>query len=346
MAGKYTVYVGTVGQGLWRSPDAGQKWMRVGWMPDDQVFHLEAQVRAVAVDPRNSQIVFAGDELGLYRSEDGGTKWKKVPGKLDGVSVWSLAIDPVNNDTMFAGVRPSGLYRSRDAGKTWEKLKAPIEEYSMIGPNRILNVRIDPLDHRKVWAGSEHGGVYRSFDGGDSWVRVRGGLTDHNNHADVHDVTIIPGVHLEKNNGSVRMVPGRGETLLVTGPGEMMASDDLGESWNHFVGAKDFPTPYMHTVAVKRDDPKTVYVGISDQAIGSTGGIMRTRDGGKSWQSCPLPQEPNSGFFTMAQHPSDPNVLWAGTLLGELYYTEDGGDTWHKTERELTEIRALKVVPN
>ena len=43
MAKDYTICIGTVGQGLWHSPDGGETWHRMR-----QPFPLESRVRALA----------------------------------------------------------------------------------------------------------------------------------------------------------------------------------------------------------------------------------------------------------------------------------------------------------
>jgi hypothetical protein len=46
MAQDYTICIGTVGQGLWHSPDGGETWQRMR-----QPFPLESRVRALALHP-------------------------------------------------------------------------------------------------------------------------------------------------------------------------------------------------------------------------------------------------------------------------------------------------------
>src|SRR5207248_1272778 len=60
----------TVNQdGLYRTDDGGRHWTRL----------LEGEVRAVAVDPSDERVVYAGTEpVRLYRSEDGGDSWEEL----------------------------------------------------------------------------------------------------------------------------------------------------------------------------------------------------------------------------------------------------------------------------
>ena len=85
---------------------------------------------------------------------------------------------------------------------------------------------------------------------------------------------------------------------------------------------------------------------IGDTAIGSTGGTQRSTDGGETWETRPLPVEPNSNIWSIATHPADPNVVLASSLFGEIYTSGDAGDSWQKLKREFSEIGAMVWVPN
>ena len=117
MAKDYTICIGTVGQGLWQSPDGGETWQRMR-----QPFPLESRVRALALHPTEAHTLFAGADSGVYRSGDNGASWERVSGPEANLNIWSLAIDPSNPETIFAGTSPSAVYRSQDGGQHWEKL--------------------------------------------------------------------------------------------------------------------------------------------------------------------------------------------------------------------------------
>ena len=95
MAGNYSIMVGTTGAGLFHSADSGESWRRVG-----APFPGESQVRALAVDPRNSSVVYAGAENGIYRSEDSGMTWNRLDSPMAGLKIWSIAVDPSNSSNI------------------------------------------------------------------------------------------------------------------------------------------------------------------------------------------------------------------------------------------------------
>ena len=66
---KMTILVGTVGQGVMRSPDGGDTWARVGV---NNGLHSDAVVRSMAVHPWRPSVLFVGTDKGLLRSEDAG----------------------------------------------------------------------------------------------------------------------------------------------------------------------------------------------------------------------------------------------------------------------------------
>jgi hypothetical protein len=127
-----------IGDGLYKSTDAGKTWRRVGLENSEHIGNIQ-------IDPRNSNVVYvaaqgplwsAGGDRGIYKTTDGGTTWKAVltvSPDTGGNEVW---IDPNNPDVLYAstwqrrrgvgqmigGGRESGIYKSTNAGNTWTKL--------------------------------------------------------------------------------------------------------------------------------------------------------------------------------------------------------------------------------
>ena len=322
MAGNYSILVGTTGAGLFHSSNSGESWSRIG-----TPFPGESQIRALASDPNSPNIVYAGSNNGIYRSEDAGGSWVKLDSPMEGLNIWSIAVDPLDSNTVFVGTSPPFVFRSRDGGKTWEKLSAAIAQECVIGSPRVTAMVVDPVDQGTVFAGVEIDGVYRSRDGGDTWAHVDSGITN----PDIHGLAFSLGEN---------------KKVLVSTPGEIFASQDDGETFQSLTATGSFPMPYCRWIAVKPDDPQVLFAANGDAAIGNTGTIQRSTDGGKSWETRPLPVEPNSPLWNFATHSADPNLILANSVYGELYRSPDGGDSWEKLKKEFTEVRALAWVPN
>lgn len=327
MAKNFTICMGTLGTGLWRSTNGGETWQRARFGEGQQG---EQSIYGFAVHPGDPSIIYAAGADGVYVSRDRGAKFDRLNSPMNGMCVWRVVIDPAQPETIFAGTRPAAVFRSRDAGEHWERVCSDFaEECLNVGTSRITGLAVDPSNHHMVWAGAEVDGVRVSLDGGDTWSRVTGGPLDD---PDIHDIVVAPST------------PTR---VLVTTPHEIGVSDDGGDSWQG-VGARDhFSLPYCRTVAVKEDDPRVVFVGTGNQALGDAGAIQRSTDGGETWETPRLPVPANSYIGAFATHPADPNLILASTHYGQIFASPDGGEWWVKLPREGTELRrALVWIPN
>jgi photosystem II stability/assembly factor-like uncharacterized protein len=276
--------------------------------------------------PTEPHTVFAGGDTGVFVSHNGGARWERLGADGALPTIWSLAIDPVEPQVLFAGTRPSGLYRSRDGGRQWEKLAADIARECSIGETFVTSVVVDPDDHRIVWAAVEIDGVFRSLDGGNTWKHLETGLYD----PDIHALAIAATLPKRVYASTAR---------------EMFVSDNVGESWKPLGIKKKWPLPYARGIAVKTDDSGVLFAGCGETTTGEKGYVLRTTDVGESWEIMSLPTQSNATIWGLATHPADGNRIVAFSLFGEVYVTEDAGASWRKIAREFGEIRAAVWVP-
>jgi photosystem II stability/assembly factor-like uncharacterized protein len=89
---------------LLKSDDAGKTWQSLaGDLP------ARAPVLAIAEDPKDANLLFAGTEFALHFSADGGKKWLRLQGGLPTIAVRDLAIQKQMDD-LVVGTFGRGIY--------------------------------------------------------------------------------------------------------------------------------------------------------------------------------------------------------------------------------------------
>ena len=91
--------------------------------------------------------------------------------------------------------------------------------------------------------------------------------------------------------------------------------DEAGEAW---IVELSLAGSGAQCLAVNPDDPDTVYAGLRE------GGVRRTRDAGRSWVDCDLPEP---AVFSLAVSRAD-GAVYAGTEPSRLFRSTDRGESW------------------
>ncbi len=316
----HRLYVGTIGEGLWRSLDGGETFTRTC----DGMF-VECHIRAIAVHPREPRVLYLGSEQGLFRSGDGADHWSRVPSPLDGLQIWSILLVPADPEVIVVGTCPARLFRSGDGGRSWSEADVRMR----LDCPRIMHTRVTTLcgrpdDAQTVWAGVEIDGVYRSRDGGRSWQPVGSGLSSQ----DIHALAYVGG--------------GR---LLASTNNDVNVSRDDGDSWQPLHLPNVLPLPYYRGMAQRPGQPETLLLGVGDAPPGTTGLVARSVDGGASWQPAAMAGRANSTMWNFATDPAEPNLVYASSVSGQLYRSTDGGASWQRVGHEFGEVRAIAWTP-
>jgi photosystem II stability/assembly factor-like uncharacterized protein len=324
MTGCHRLYVGTIGEGLFRSTDGGETFARAC----DGTF-VECHVRALAIHPQNPRSLYMGSELGLFHSSNGADSWRRVESPINGRQVWSILISPHHPDLILVGTCPSGIFRSDDGGHTWREPAASlIQECPRIMHTRMTTIVAHPTDTETLWAGVEIGGLQRSRDGGRTWQALGGGLSSQ----DIHGLVLVPG------NGG----PGR---MLASTNNDMNLSTDGGESWQPLHIGRSLPWSYCRGLIQPCGRPEEILLGHGDGPPGTVGVVARSLDAGQTWQVARMPGRTNSTVWTFAVHPAEPQMIYAASVSGEIYRSTDRGASWDKLRHEFGEIRALAWTP-
>ena len=201
---------------------------------------------SLGIVPNDYRTVYAGtDGRGVYRSTDVGDSWTHT-GLKEG-AVWSIAVDPLNPEIVYAGTwgtkrfggEDAGLFRSLNAGEAWSKI---------LDAAPVVSIAIAPHNPNIVYAGTYGKGVFRTNDKGKNWASKNHGLKSQS----VWAVVINP------NNP---------RTLYAgTWDNGVFRSIDEGESWQPMNNG--LTSIHVQSLAIDTQTPQNIYAG-------TTGGIFQ-----------------------------------------------------------------------
>src|SRR5580765_8898899 len=106
--------------------------------------------------------LYAATGDGIVRLDEAGDAWT-VELALSGSGAQCLAVDPVDPDTVYAGLREGGVRRSVDGGRSWVDCGLP--------EPGVFSLAVSAADGA-VYAGTEPSRLFRSEDGGATWVEL------------------------------------------------------------------------------------------------------------------------------------------------------------------------------
>jgi photosystem II stability/assembly factor-like uncharacterized protein len=275
-SGPARLYIGTWGNGLWRSADAGLTWEPAG----DGIPH--AEITAVAVGSAQgsrSGMLYAGTEPStLSRSKDGGETWREQTALLElpSSSSWSfppkpethhvrwIETDPNVAGKVYAAIEAGALVRSLDGGDTWhDRVRGgPIDTHTA-ATHREANGRLYSA------AGD---GYFESSDGGDSWSRPMEGLR--------HGYLV--GVAVDSGNPDTVVVSAASGPYVAYRPGSAEAYLYRKTVGQPFELAMD-GLPHGQGTVASRLATHPVEPGVFYAA--NNHGLFRSEDGGTSWKA-------------------------------------------------------------
>ena len=281
----------SVGEGIFRSMDAGRSWTRMG-------LEKTGRIGKVVIHPQNPDVVLAcalghaygpQQERGVFRTTDGGKTWTRTLFADENTGCSDLEMDPRNPRRLLAGMWTldiktwgresggpgSGLYESNDGGVSWQKLTGHGLPAKTVGKTMVA---IAPSNPERIyalfetgdgvpWKGqeTETGQLWRSDDGGREWQRISSdrhwmGRAHYYSHMEV-----APDNENEAYafNASWSISRDGGRTLTQVGFGEAPGGDH-------------------HDMWIDPTNPGVMYVG-HDQ------GLSLSNNRGKSWRRLRLP---------------------------------------------------------
>jgi hypothetical protein len=304
-------------------------------------------VEAIAVDPTNANIAYAGSvNGGVWRTDNFAAPnpiWKPLTDyQLPFLDINSLTISPVNHNELFAGPGPTsanafyggpgfGVARSLDGGAHWQVLGA-----STLAGQAIRSIVPTSLNGGQVvlaaalYSGQDFfppflqpgGGVYRSADGGVTWTQLSGAPGTGLPAEGVSDLIADPG---NPNRFYAAVQPW---IFGDTGNEGVYRSDDGGQTWTQMDnGLTGLGTSIRILLA---DSHSAAGDAVYAMVIGNNGGlsgVFRSADHGADWTSLGTPPiniyQNRQGILhgAITADPNDPNIVY---ISGDGDFTQPG----------------------
>ena len=229
----------------------------------------ETDIQAIAVDPKDTRVLYAASEKRLYKTLDTGDQWKQLLSVRGSDNrIHFILINP--RDPRYVYVASDrGIQFSQDGGKKWENIyrgtgeKAKAVYCLSMDTTRtgvlwagtaagLVRVTLDPREVKKVegfpetavfsllqddrdaarfWAGTEKG-IYKSIDSGAHWQRVQ---TETRNSMEGPDETSLSQFQVEEISFAPAManlvhLAGNDKFYAATAKG-ILQGDPSGDVW-------------------------------------------------------------------------------------------------------------------
>ncbi|HSY57911.1 MAG TPA: YCF48-related protein [Terriglobales bacterium] len=281
--------------GVFRSRDAGNTWEMLTPAGDPELRNFDS----LAIDPQNSEIIYAGTFHLPWKTTDGGEDWTAIhSGMIDDSDVLSLSVNPSNSHQVFASAC-SGIYRSEDSGDHWKRIQG-IPDSS----RRSLVIRFDPTSPGTLYAGTTEG-LWKSVDAGARWRRISPSAWV------INSLAVLPA---DDESTASRVLIGTEQQGVVV----IKAS---GDGKDQFESANDgFEHRRIVSLTFDRENPERLAAVL----VNASEPVISTEDGGKSW--LPL----GSGFEPggVRRLFSTPAGWWAAVASGGLIHLDPISGKW------------------
>ncbi len=300
---------------LFVTSDRGDTWqaaMSIPGLGDRSGSIAEVGVNLLKIDPQDHLAVYLGSLAhGLFYTYDIATGWNQVK-SLPQTRINDLVVSPDNKCRLYAALG-NQVFRSNDCSRTWEQI--------FVDSNQEVAINTLAVDHynpNNIYLGTSRGEIMKSIDGGYSWRtiwRLDNGILQ---------LTISPldsrliYVATSKNNiyhFTSNTTTNPANSTNIEANFSVSNWTDLGASLKNFNLGTDF---------------RELIVNQKDGAvfIASAKGIIRSRDGGSTWENLNLlPPEKEATINSLAVNPNNSAELFYITDT-TFFRSSDGGTTW------------------
>jgi photosystem II stability/assembly factor-like uncharacterized protein len=232
----------------------------------------------------------------------------------EGGNIRTLAIDPSNPDTLYAGTWGQGVFKSTDGGASWSAASNGLTDDSTL---TIHTLTIDPVTPTTLYAGTS-GSIFKSTDGGGNWSELTTGLP-------------------EMYTASSLAIDPAKPTILYLGASSngIFKSTDGGENWSALNAG--LTGTYVACLAIDPASPTTLYLGTYE-------GLLKSTDGGENWRVITSPSF--GSVLALVIDPQTLTTLYVGTGNG-VFKSTDSGESWSAAQTGLpdSDIHILAIDP-
>ncbi len=274
--------------------------------------------------------------------------------------LWFVSFGP---GKIYVGTIPGGLFVSEDNGESFA-LNRPLWNHPSRGGDLFAgeptsknhwfgtpastgefapglhSVVVDPRNPDRVLVAVSTAGVLETTDGGRSWKGANNGL--------LNDYLPNPAAEWGHDTHYLEICRGQPDHVWQQNHAGIFYSSDGAASWTR-VSNKEQGVHFGFPIAVDQEDGKVAWVvpGRSDNqrmAIDGALFVARTRDGGQSWQELRegLPQECAHDVVLRHALGNSGDLLAFGSTTGNLYVSENRGDSWRCVGNNLPPIYSVR----
>ena len=304
---------------------AKMKWQNIGPV------NFGGRIVDIATDPANSSTIYVASATGgLWKSLNQGTSWKVVFDGEASVSIGDIAIAPSKPAVIYLGMGEAnnqrsshwgnGIYKSTDGGSKWQHA-------GLDGTDHIGRIVVHPTDPDiayvaalgALYSANKERGLYRTTDGGDNWTCIKSLGED----VGFVDVVIDPNMPTTLYAASYERRR-RAWDFDSGGPGSAIwKTTDGGDNWTKLTNGLPGGELGRIGLAIYPRNPDILYATIENINPVAATASRPPRDAAESSSN-----GDNSSSRDRNRGTSRPRSSTAG---GEVYRSEDGGETWKKT---------------
>ncbi len=252
--------------------------------------------------------------------------WRSIgPNNFSGRMI-SIALNPLNPSTVYAGAASGGLWRSRTGGLggDWQRITTG---FPVLGVNAIV---IHPTDSNTIYIGTGETYRYLGSTGGIVIRTTRGsygmGILKTTNGGATWTRSLDWSYNQQRGVQAIRLNPQNRNTILAATSEGVYRSTDAGATWTNTLGI------LMATDIVINPTDTTLALAVCGNFSSTGGGIYRSTNSGQSFAQV-AGIAPYSGKGMLEVFSASPNVVYASladstTGTGSLRRTTNFGANW------------------